>query len=196
MLLFLATGCTFMQVRKRRNRAKRSASPLSFRCQMKTPMTPRFPSDEKMRERAHLDALRLNPVSQWFTSENIVDTKPSNVAKSIPAPPPTYSSPRMSSPHEHFTTPTSTTSSAPLLYPLNTPKKYPVAEEVSPYDQPRDLETLPKSPRSEHRAWYARQSWEQQDLTRDLTKKNKNLSGTSPVSMNSIQTSFPPPPKR
>jgi hypothetical protein len=120
----LAAGCVYMQIRKRRNRARREArnssssagggapmaSPLSFRCQTHvTPRSPEFPSAVRgspvgpETPFAHPSAaLGSNPIGAHV----VVNTS------SMPSPAPAHS------PDDYFNTPTSTVSTrsnAPLL---------------------------------------------------------------------------------
>ena len=128
VLVLIAAGCVYMQLRKRRNRAAREArraSPLSFRCQTHlTPMTATFPPDVDVKEeKAFVDpaaALSSNPVGKADALRSHAGLH--SITTSIPRPPPAAavttphgSSPRIHSPDDYYQTPTSTTSNAPLL---------------------------------------------------------------------------------
>ena len=128
VLLLFVVGCTYMQIRKRRNRRARTrrTSPLDFRCQTHlTPRTPNFPStaaESEKKNRPYVDpaaALGSNPVTMTNRQNPGGKQQMSTVGISVPTPPPVHS-PSLSfvSPTDHFRTPTSTTSvrsNMPLL---------------------------------------------------------------------------------
>jgi hypothetical protein len=133
VVLAIIGGCTFMQLRKRKNRTALAraaepplASPMSFRCRTRvTPLDAEFPINQGhgFGEKPYVDpaaALSSNPYAanathsfqDKFSSANL-----SHITTSIPRPSPSLSSPHRFSP-EDYTTPTSTTSTrsnAPLL---------------------------------------------------------------------------------
>lgn len=222
-----------MQIRRRQNRRARmsrsakTASSLSFRCQ--THVTPRsadfihtgdmLAADEKTA--IYIDpaaALSSNPVlsasASLANSSKYGPVKLTSITTTIPVPPPAMTSPRLSSPNDYYTTPTSTTSvrsNAPLLTahkPYN-PSEYassPPQNSISSFSPVGVAVSSPRmgSPLSvqgrfaNERLPYETNVWdERNDASRRIEgwKKGHVGSGT-PVESRTLQTSFPPPPPR
>lgn len=195
VLMLLAAGCTYMQIRKRRNRRarQRRGSPLSFRCQTHvTPMTPNFPSQDSSREKPY-----VNPAEALSSNPVVMPEKVATVPMTAAPTPPQNG---YASPESHFTTPTSTTSNhsnAPLLASSNNPRP--------PTEFPNPPSTLPglaiTTPEGSSAAYFEQQPttastslWGTPGSTRDLTPKS-NLQRVPPSANMRIQTTFPPPPR-
>lgn len=125
VFLALLSGCTYMQIRKRRNKLDRSRRTLSFRC--KTAAATSQPvytddyDDERFFEKAEpeVSAVSMSPVARSKPVPWEAHGRQLNISTSVPCPEAAYTSPRMGgfSPDD-FTPPTSTVStrsSAPLL---------------------------------------------------------------------------------
>lgn len=209
-----------MQIRRRKNRARRRISPLSFRCQTHvTPRTPNFP--QEVEERQYVDpgaALNSNPVLSRPVSKKLT-----SITTTVPAPAPALSpgfpSPGFGSnggrtPDDHYTTPTSTTSTRsnmPLLNSYNPymPPNYGnqassipglavTTSDMSPQMDQRGFSTSSQRQRNFSGLSVSTKPaslWERPGMPspgREL--KQKRGSPTEPTMMTNIQTSFPPPP--
>jgi hypothetical protein len=102
VVLALASGCAYMQIRKRRNRADRSRRTLSFRCKAAA-------TEEAYRDEDDAD-------DRFFANKD--KRRNIQVCTAIACPEPAFASPRLQGGDEDWTPPTSTVSTrsgAPLL---------------------------------------------------------------------------------
>lgn len=225
VLLSVAIGCVFMQIRKRKNRSTRSkrvrASSLSFRC--KDSALPselgfhdeyeyddRFFTQEKPRADPSA-ALGSNPVTEkelssadyGATRANMPAKPMAIITTTLPLPSPALTSPRYNSPDDYKTplSTTSTRSNAPLL---NNTRSFPPPQySNSPILHPAATFS-DSSPRITQSGWAGEirepeSPWEQQDPSssnRELVKKKSQGRMGTPTEVQRLQLSFPPPPKR
>ncbi|KFA63222.1 hypothetical protein S40285_04900 [Stachybotrys chlorohalonatus IBT 40285] len=224
VFLFLAVGCAYMQIRKRRNRAaarRRSnegplASPMSFRCRTRlTPLDAEFPADAHRgaSEKLYADpgaALSSNPIA-GRTQQRPSSARLSSITTTIPQPPPALYSPQRASPDD-YTTPTSTTSTrsnAPLLqHRPYVPSDYAESPPLNSVPVFTSGLAVPSphvhSPANGRFGSFTEQvemspvsPWDGSGgYGRDITSGRKSPGGMgTPIEM-PIQKSFPPPPRK